>query len=298
MKKKLIIIMIVLVIVLLTGFIIYKNLTKTEKEDNHNFKVVTTFYPIYIMTENITQGAQNVELVNMTDVNIGCLHDYTLSTADMKKIEDADVIIQNGLGLEDFMDKILSTYSHIKLINSSSNIENKIEKDEEINAHIWTSISNYILQVEEIADKLIEINPENAEIYAKNRDNYIKRLKELQTKYSAELEDLNGSGVVCLNEALAYLAEEIGLEVISVETDHEESSLSAEKMKSLIIQMKEEGITAILVDREDNLNTAETLANETDAKIYKLKSGLIGKMDANAYIEAMEENLEILKGIK
>lgn len=225
----------------------------------------------------------------------GCLHDYNLATTDMKKIESANVVIQNGLGLENFMDKILNTYSNIKVIDSSKNISSKIEENGEINSHIWTSISNYITQVEEITDGLCETNSVNSEIYKRNKENYITKLQELQTKYNTELANIKGKKAICLNEALTYLAKEVGLEVTSVETDHEESSLSAEKMKDLINQIEKENITAIFVDSEDNLKSAETLENETGAKIYKLKSGLTGSNDVNAYINTMEENLEVLK---
>lgn len=292
-KTKILILIITLALVLLVSIIIYKNVTAKPKEQNDKFKIVTTFYPIYIMTENITQGAKNVELINMTDVNVGCLHDYTLSTENMKKIEKADVIIQNGLGLENFIDKILTTYSNIKMIDSSSNITNKIEE----NAHIWTSLTNYIEQVEEISNQLIKINPENAEIYKKNKEEYITKIQNLKEKYNKELKNLQNKKAICLNEAIPYLAKDVNLEIISVETNHEESSLSAEKMKELINQMKNENITSILIGDEDNMQSAQTLAKETGAKIYKLKTGLKGNLDKNAYIQDMEENLQKLKEI-
>lgn len=292
-KTKILILIIILALVLLVSIIIYKNVTAKPKEQNDKFKIVTTFYPIYIMTENITQGAKNVELINMTDVNVGCLHDYTLSTENMKKIEKADVIIQNGLGLENFIDKILTTYSNIKMIDSSSNITNKIEE----NAHVWTSLTNYIAQVEEISNQLIKINPENAEIYKKNKEEYITKIQNLKEKYNKELKNLQNKKAICLNEAIPYLAKDVNLEIISVETNHEESSLSAEKMKELINQMKNENITSILIGDEDNMQSAQTLAKETGAKIYKLKTGLKGNLDKNAYIQDMEENLQKLKEI-
>lgn len=292
-KTNILILIIILALVLLVSIIIYKNVTAKPKEQNDKFKIVTTFYPIYIMTENITQGAKNVELINMTDINVGCLHDYTLSTENMKKIEKADVIIQNGLGLENFIDKILTTYSNIKMIDSSSNITNKIEE----NAHVWTSLTNYIEQVEEISNQLIKINPENAEIYKKNKEEYITKIQNLKEKYNKELKNLQNKKAICLNEAIPYLAKDVNLEIISVETNHEESSLSAEKMKELINQMKNENITSILIGDEDNMQSAQTLAKETGAKIYKLKTGLKGNLDKNAYIQDMEENLQKLKEI-
>lgn len=298
MKKKLgILLLIICILVLIIG-IIYANNTKKQSKPNNNFKIVTTFYPIYIMTENITEGAQNIELVNMTDVNVGCVHDYTLSTTDMKKIENADVIIQNGQGLENFIDKILNTYSNIAIINSSENVSNIIKENGQNNSHIWTSITNYIKQVEEIANKLSVLNPENAEIYNTNKDNYIGNLQKLQDKYTKELGTINKKEAICLNEAITYLAKEINLEVTCVETDHEESSLSAERMKELIDEMKEKNITAILVGSEDNLKNAEILSEETGAKIYKIKTCLTGEMDKNSYINDMEQNLEQLKNIK
>lgn len=297
MKKKIGIAILVIVVMIVAICVIGNRMGKSQNDDEGQFKIVTTFYPIWIMTSNITQGAQNIELVNMADRNAGCLHDYTLSTTDMKKLEKADVIVQNGLGLENFMDKILNTYSGIKIIDSSKNITSKIEENGEVNNHIWTSLSNYILQVEEIVKSLSEANPENKEVYEKNKESYIKELKELQGEYQTELANLKGKKAICLNEAFSYLAREVGLEIISVETNHEESSLSAEKMKELIEVMKKEDIKSILVDKEDNLKSAQTLANETGAKIYELQSGLTGSEESSSYLQIMKENLEILKGI-
>ncbi|MCI9246312.1 MAG: zinc ABC transporter substrate-binding protein [Clostridia bacterium] len=297
MKKKISITILVIVVMIIAICVMGNMIGKSQENNNGQFRIVTTFYPIFIMTSNITQGAQNIELVNMADMNAGCLHDYTLSTTDMKKLEKADVIVQNGLGLENFMDKIWNTYSEIKVIDSSKNITSKIEENGEANNHIWTSLSNYIIQVEEIANRLSQINPENEEVYKRNKESYIKQLKELQERYQTELTNLKGKKAVCLNEAFSYLAKEVGLEIISIETNHEESSLSAEKMKELIEIMKKENIKSILVDKEDNLKSAQTLANETGAKIYELQSGLTGDGSNDSYLHIMKNNLMTLKEI-
>jgi len=297
MKKKIGITILVSIMIIVVGYIIVKKIEEPRQDNGEKFKIVTTFYPIFIMTSNITQGAQNIELVNMADINSGCLHDYTLSTQDMKKLEKADVVIQNGLGLEKFMDKILNTYSNVEMIDSSKNIIDKIEESGEINNHIWTSLSNHIIQVEEITKRLGEMNPENKEIYETNKKSYIKELEALQKEYKVELTNLKGKKAICLNESFSYLAKDIGLEIISIPTNHEESSLSAEKMKELIEMMKAENIKSILVDREDNLKSAQILANETGATIYKLQSGLTGKIENSSYLQIMRDNLEVLKGI-
>ena len=73
MKKKIGLGLIISVILVLIAVIIYKNVTKPQVEESHKFKIVTTFYPIYVMAQNITQGAQEIELVNMTDTNVRML---------------------------------------------------------------------------------------------------------------------------------------------------------------------------------------------------------------------------------
>ena len=290
--------MIFIILLIAIGAIaVWSEQSEAPERANDNFKIVTSFYPIYIMTSNLIQDAQNVELVNMAETNVGCLHDYTLMTSDMRKIESADIFVQNGLGLESFMEEILVSYPKLKVIDTSVNITNKIEENGHVNAHIWTSIPNYILQVNEIAQKLSQYNPQNANIYAKNLQDYTTKLEELKQKYQEELTNLSGNKVICLNEAFTYLLKEIGLEVISVETDHEESTLSADTLKNLINQMKEEKIRTIFIAEEDNQQNAKTLANETGAKIYSLHTAMTGELEPEAYIKAMQENLEVLKQV-
>lgn len=295
MKKYIKHITTVIVVILIIAVLVVVNKSKDEEQENNNFKIVTSFYPIYVMTANITEGAQNIELVNMTDVNVGCVHNYTITTSDMKKIENADVFIENGLGLEDFSDKILESNKNLQIIDSSENILNLIKEDDETNPHIWTSISNYIAQVENITKELSQKNPENAEIYEANCNDYVQKLTELKLKYDTELQSLNGESAVSLNESFEYLGRDLGLNLITIHTSHEESSISAETLKNVIDTMKQTNSKIIIVDVDDDLKNAQTIANETGAKIYILNSGVTGTLSKDAYISSMNSNLENLK---
>ena len=300
MKKHIKYIVAVIVVILIIVLLVTLNIKRNnqKKEESNITKIVTSFYPMYIMAENLTDGASNVELENMADVNVGCLHDYTLMTEDIKKVENADIFISNGLGMESFINKLIEANSNMKIIDSSKSITNVIKSEEETNPHIWTSIDNYILQVQTISDSLKEYNAENSEVYEKNAEKYVEELTELKNKYKEELAFLEGRKAVCLNEAFEYMGEELGLELLTVQTDHEESTMSAEMLKNIINTVKEENIEIIIIDKNDNEANAETIANETGAKIYKLNSGLTGNLEKNAYIRQMEENIEILKSTK
>ena len=294
-KKKITIIIVIILAILLVGFIVWKNLNKNNIQDDGKLKIVTSFYPIYIIAQNITEGANNIELGNMADVNVGCLHDYTLTTEDMKKVEKADVFVVNGLGMENFIDKVINSNNTMQVIDSSNGIENIIKDDNETNPHIWTNINNYITQVKNISERLQQIDSKNANIYKENEENYINQLEKLEEEYIQKLEGLKGKKVVNLNEAFEYLGQELQMEMTTIETNHEESTMSAEMMSSVIEKMKNENIQMILVDKNDNKTMAETIANETGAKIYELDSGLKGSIEKDAYINMVKYNMEILQ---
>ena len=297
-KEKIVkIIIIALCIFLVIGLIVWRNIVRNNEENisDDNTKIATSFYPMYIIAENITKGANEIELTNMADMNVGCLHDYTLTTEDMKKIENADIFIENGLGMENFISKILETNNNLKIVDSSTGVENLISEENETNAHIWTSIENYILQVKNITEGLKTCDTKNADIYEQNAEIYVEKLENLKNSMDSELKELNGKKAVCLNEAFEYMGQEIGLDMISVQTSHEENTMSAEELKGIIDTMKNEDIDIIIIDKDDNKSNAETIASETGASICELNSGLTGSTNEDAYIDLMQDNINKLK---
>lgn len=292
------IVIIVLCIILIIGFIVWKNIERNNNDvSSSKTRIVTSFYPMYVIALNLTEGAEGIELSNMADVNVGCLHDYTLTTEDMKKVENADIFISNGLGMENFISKILESNSDMKVIDSSNNLENVISNGIEENAHIWTSIDNYILQVQNIAEELKTADAKNAEIYTQNAQKYVDELNKLNEEYKSKLAKLNGEKAICLNEAFEYMGQELGMEMITIKTDHEESAISAGMLKSVINKVKEDDIKIIIIDKNDSKTNAETIANETGAKILELNSGLTGELNKDAYINQMRENMNILENV-
>ena len=300
MKKVTKYIIIAIVVLAIIAVLVILNINKNNRtnKDDEAVKIVTSFYPMYIIAENITDGAENIELVNMADVNVGCLHDYTMTTEDMKKVENADIFIMNGLGMESFIEKILTSNQDMNIIDSSTEAQNVILSEDGVNAHIWTSIDNYILQVKYISKELINKNQENAEVYQKNTDEYVQKLEELKNEFETKLQNLDGKKAICLNEVFGYMGQELGMEMTTIATDHEESTMSADMLSSIIDKVKQENIQIIIVDKNDNKANAETIANETGAKILELNSGMTGELDKDAYINQMRENLNVLEQVE
>ena len=118
MKKKIFVLLLTLA-VLLAGC--GKNIDTIE--ENGKLRVVTSFYPIYLLAQAVTEGAEHMELVNMAQPQTGCLHDYEMTISDMKLLEGADVLIVNGGGMESFLEQALERYPDLIIVDTSAGIE-------------------------------------------------------------------------------------------------------------------------------------------------------------------------------
>lgn len=275
--------------------------TESASEDTsskNDFKVVASFYPMHIMTMNLTKGIDGVNLSSMSDPNMGCIHDHTFSTEDLKKIENADVFVENGLDLEVFNDKILQTYPDVKIAEASEGITDAVKDGDEVNAHVWTNVDDYIEQVKNISKVLQQSNPQNKDKYSANESAYIDSLNKLKNDYKDKLAACAGKKALILDETLPSFCNYVKIDAISIETDHEEEALSADKLKDTINEMNEKNIRTILIAKDSDRTTAETIAKETGADIYEINTCMVGKVDADAYLNDMKENFDIISSIK
>lgn len=92
------------------------------QEEKERVTVVATTYPIYLFARAVTDGTEGVVVERLDTGSASCLHDYTLSMADMKKLERADLIALNGAGLEDFLSDALAT-SDAEVVDCSAGAE-------------------------------------------------------------------------------------------------------------------------------------------------------------------------------
>lgn len=309
MLKKLLILLLVISCMCFSGCSV-----QTTNIDEDKFNIVTSFYPIYIATSNIVDGVEGVTLDNMTDVQVGCLHDYQLSTKDMNKLEKSDVFIINGGGMESFLNKVMVSSSDLKIINSSDGIfENEEDSshehaedshvlsshehhhDEEENAHIWVSVNLYIKQVENIAKSLAEIDSINAERYLANAENYIKKLESLNQEMHDALKSVENKNIVTFHEAFDYFADEYDLNIVAVIENEPGTSPSAGQVAQIIEKIKETSAVAIFVEPQYEKTAANVISKETGIPVYTLDPIVSGSLEKGEYERIMRENLSILK---
>lgn len=269
---------------------------KVEKEETDSFDIVTSFYTTYVFAQNIAKDVPNVTVQNMSDNHSGCLHDYHLDTSDMKKIENADVFIINGAGLESFLEKVYEK-EDLYVIDASSDIELLQSKyEDEPNEHTWLSISNAILQVEKIGNELADIDVANRDKYLENKANYIERLKKLKNELRESLYDVNKDiKIVTTHDAFPYFADDFDIEIVDVIEREEGQSPTQKEMKNIINNIKDNDVCGIFIEPDYSNKLAQTIANEANVNVYTLDSITSGDGNIYDYENKMKQNIETIR---
>ena len=305
MKRNIIAICLLIVVALATIMLAIN----VRKQEESKFNIVTSFYPMYIAALNITDGVEDVTVKNLTEQTTGCIHDYVLTTSELVTLAKADVLVINGASMEGFMDKVISNFANLQIVDASDGIilieaechEQHDEHNEhhghnhEINPHVFVSVKNYIKQVQNICDALVEFDAENAEKYMKNTTSYIIKLEELSKDIEQTMSKLNYTNIVTYHNTFDYFAKDYGLSVVgTIENEHGKTP-SAGEIATLMEKIKENNIKAIFVESEYSIKLVDVIAKETGANVYVLNPVTSGTNNKDEYLNIMRRNLLVLK---
>ncbi|ARP50816.1 MULTISPECIES: metal ABC transporter substrate-binding protein [Caproicibacterium] len=260
-----------------------------------SFHIMASFYPVYIMSINITNGIQGVQVDNMAGQQTGCLHDYQLQSADMQALSQANLFIINGAGMESFMSRVTDQLPHLTVLDSSTGVSHITDKTGEVNPHLWVSISNYMQQVQNITAGLEKADPPHAAQYRANADIYLKKLRTLRTRMHTELDHLPHRDIITFHEAFPYFAKEFHLNIVQTVQREPDSQPSAKELAETIRMIRQSGVKAVFAEPQYEQSAAQIIAQESGAAFYKLDPAVTGSYDRDAYLKAMEKNTQTLQ---
>ena len=328
-KKKLGFLLGVMIFLSLAGYLIClvaggsKQLNKER-----DFLLVTSFYPMYVLAENLIEGVEGVTVSNLTENQTGCLHDYQLTSRDMKLLAQADAFLINGAGMELFMEKVLENNMELTVIEASHGMtllegvehnhnhgghtdeepgheeEHETAHDEAShddhsrteNGHVWMDVEWYRRQVLTVKEELQQLLPEQKEAIEAAAADYDTKLQAL-TQYVSELqENTEGVPVVIFHEAFAYLADSLGMEVLVALSLDEETVPSAGEIAEVIEEINFHGGAVIFIER-DYAEYADKILAETDALAVYLNPLTTGNGSADSYVAEMQKNLDVICSI-
>ncbi|MBO4401325.1 MAG: zinc ABC transporter substrate-binding protein [Selenomonadaceae bacterium] len=263
-----------------------------------NLKIVTSFYPIYLHTINIAGGVEGVEVVNLTKPQTGCLHDYQLTTEDMKTLETADIFIVNGLGMESFLEKVTGAPKDLKIVDASHSDEIYLIKEgDEINPHVWLSVTYAMQQVKAIQRQLCELDPDHADSYRKNTLEYLNKLSALRDEMHFALDNLPHKDIVTFHEAFPYFAAEFKLNIAAVIAREPGTEPTPQELTDTIKIVNELPVKVLFTEPQYSPKAAETIARETGAQIFTLDPITTGEAvpeNSGAYLDSMRQNMNTL----
>lgn len=262
-------------------------------EPDVRLKIVTTIAPLYCFTKNI--AGDTVALENLLPSGVGP-HEYSLSPEDAGKIADADIVIKNGVGLEEWMEKLITSADEIRSGPGKLVVVETGEGVKVINndPHIWLSPRNVIMQVRNIETALITALPENADLYRKNAADYIRRLEGLDGEIRAAASEWKRRELITFHSAFAYFANEYGLIHYAVLEGSPEANPSPAHIADIVDKIKRSGVTVIFSEPDASHRIMGSISNDMGLKIYSLDTLETGDLGPDWYISRMKANLETL----
>lgn len=298
-----------------------------EPVDPNRLQVMASFYTMYDFAQKI--GGEHVQVTCMVPSGTEP-HDWEPSTKDITRMEQADVFIYNGAGMEHWVSDVLAGLSNKKLISveasqgvsllrsaeeedghdheaahadedeedSHEHAHDHAHEHGEYDPHVWLDPMNAKQEMQNICEAFSEADPEHRADYQANYEKWAKQLDELDKTYQTTLENLSERNIVVAHEAYGYLCRRYNLTQVSIEGMSPDSEPDPGRMADIIDFVRANNVRAIFFEELSGSRTAETVAAETGVKLLTLSplEGLSDRQEETGgdYFSVMEENLQQL----
>ena len=289
------------VVIPLSSFAVYGTNPNTESisSENSKLQVISSFNPLHEFVQNVGQDKVNAILLVPVGVEP---HDWEPTIKDVQKMQASDLIIINGIGFENWVEKLEENNYPGTIIDTSDGILVKeSEEDEHVDEHghesgdphIWLNPVYAKIQVQNIADAFSIHDPQNQQYYQSNAESYIEELNLLDSQIRNDLSDCN-TDFIAFHDAFSYFADEYNLHqhtIISSNDPHGEAT--AKTLENVITTAKELNIKIIFSEETADTRTSETIAHEIGGKVLVLSP--LEVASEGTYISKMKLNLENLQ---
>ncbi|MBR5953540.1 MAG: zinc ABC transporter substrate-binding protein [Pseudobutyrivibrio sp.] len=289
--------------------------------------VVTTIFPEYDWVRQVVGSNSNVEITMLLDNGVD-LHSYQPTAEDIMKIASCDLFIYVGGESDEWVEDALaeSTNPDMKVINLLETLGDKVQEEEvvegmeaeeeeeeegeegeeeevEYDEHVWLSLKNAEILVDEIANNLAEIDADNVDTYKTNAANYVTELTALDEKYATAVSEGTADTILFGDRfPFRYLVDDYGLNYYAAFVGcSAETEASFETINFLSEKVDELGLKTVLTIENSDQKIAETIISNTknkDAQILAMDSMQTTTSEdvANGvtYLGVMEENLKVL----
>ncbi len=260
-KQKIIIIIKIFLSIIVT---IKTNIVYAEEK----IRLVTTFTIIADIAKNVAGDRAIVESITKPGVEI---HNYKPTPKDVLRARKADIILWNGLNLEQWFSRFFSNVDNTPSVVISNGIKPisifEGEYTGKPNPHAWMSTKNALVYVDNIYNALADIDPKNKEYYANNANKYSEEILKIQSKIKKKLKFIEPSKrfLVTSEGAFSYLAEDLNMQEIYLWPMNSDRQGSPQQIRKVIDTVLKNDIPVVFSESTVSDKPAKQVASETNA---------------------------------
>jgi zinc/manganese transport system substrate-binding protein len=294
-----------LVLVVLAAALILSSLGAVQAQAQ-KLKVVATITIIQDIAKNVAGDNMDIDFLVPTD---GDVHQFQPSPADVQKIADANLILVNGVGLEQFLDKLISdsgTQGKVITVSAGLPIQRFVSIEAQADAsstaadtpqilgisgsyqcgapqpgqdigecdpHLWQNVTNVIVYTLNIRDAFMAADPANADAYNTNAGNYIAQLEQLDAQVFTDLAAIPTANRVLVtnHDAMGYFATRYGFQVAGVVLPGGSTNQEPDPqaVAQLIDTIRARSVKAVFLENVSGDTMANQIANETGVQVVQ-----------------------------
>jgi manganese/iron transport system substrate-binding protein len=257
--------------------------------------VVATTTQVADFATNV--GGDRVRVTSLLKPNLDA-HDFEPSPADVEAIAHADVVLENGAGLETWLhDTITNSGYQGPLVDTSQGIRLR-QVDGATDPHIWQNPRNAQLMAANIEGALAAADPADARVFQANLGGYTKQLQALDAEAQRQIDSLANKKLVTNHDAFGYYIDRYGLQFIGsiIPSFDSSAELSGRDIRDLVAKIRATGVKAVFSETSLPPRTAETIAQEAGVKVVEGDDALYGDSlgppgsDGDTYLKMVRHN--------
>ena len=267
--------------------------------------ILTTFTVLADMAQNVAGDRAIVQSITKPGAEI---HGYEVTPSDLKRGQNADRILENGLNLERWATRFYNSLPKVSHITLSEGIQPvNIAEDAyqgKPNPHAWMSPKNALIYVENIRKTLGNLDPVNAASYDANAAKYSEQIKAIDAKLKQAISAIppDKRYIVSCEGAFSYIARDYGLKEVYLWPVNAEQQATPKQVERVINTVKANQIPAVFCESTVSNQAQLQVAKETGAKfagVFYVDSLSPSDGPASTYLKLLEYNINtLIKGLQ
>ena len=240
--------------------------TTLPSHAQERLKAVTSFTIIADMARNVAGDAADVVSVTKPGAEI---HNYQPTPGDLIAAQDADLVLWNGLNLEQWFEQFLGNLGDVPSVVVSEGIEpigiGEGPYEGKPNPHAWMSPTDALVYVENIRAAFVEADPANEAAYNANAQRYAEQITAAVAPIRAAIEAIPDERrwLVTSEGAFSYLARDFGLKELYLWPINADQQGTPQQVRQVIDAVRANNVPAIFSESTISSKPAEQVARET-----------------------------------